>query len=476
MLETDGSKHQFHLATLAASSSSVNPRRMSQAITRRSILIIEGDEADGAETINSLSEQSQLRSADDESNEHRRALPDFQPAWEQEYQASAYQPREMMLVSLVSAAYFLGHFFGTISWQTQGGDAFAWQLRTWLPELISGGQNGLWLLLLSVPALRGACMRCYDAVCTYIIVTSYFATIVPAFISEFRSQYAAAAAGQPALTLTYSTFPPNRTCTAPAAPAPSNSTAPVAALDPAAAGCAELLLSGATYVAYTLWNIVPRVCRVGTAHAAAVAAVTAAALVVLALALGAGGWTVLACAAYQLATGAGAAYFCRVGERVARDKFATIKGTQFAAEQSGELLFTLVPRSVVARLATHDGQSMLGRELEDCTVMFCSLEPQARGFAMITAVIMIMIIMIMIMIMIIIIIIMIMIIMIIIICPHPRAPAPAVWRLSMPRRRGAPQVRNLARPVRPPRPAAPFLPFIAIHRHFCARHDPPVGP
>ena len=341
MRDLDTSRVPLTLANVSASEPVTNPRRMSQAITRRSILIIDSDDpANGSltETLNSLTEQNQLRASDEDNNDHQRALPDFQQAWEDEYQDSAFQPREMMLVCFVSAAYFLAHFLSTVL--APGAEDDPWLLRIWLPELLCGAQNTLWLLLLCVPALRGACMRLYDPASAYVIFTSYVATIVPAFLREFRSQYRPAAAGAASLTLDYSSFPPNRTC---ARSPPANATAAAGLGAAGGGGCAEYLLSGTAFVGYLLWNIAPRVCRIGTPYAAAAAPAAAIVLVVLALALGAGGWTVLACAALQLAAGAGAAYFCRVGERVARDKFATIKGTQFAAEQSRDLLLTLVP-------------------------------------------------------------------------------------------------------------------------------------
>ena len=58
-----------------------------------------------------------------------------------------------------------------------------------------------------------------------------------------------------------------------------------------------------------------------------------------------------------------------------REEFAAEKGIQFAAQQSGNLLYTLIPPDVAARSHSLDG-AMLARDIPCVTVMFCTLERQ----------------------------------------------------------------------------------------------------
>ena len=304
------------------------------------------------------------------------AFPIFKTAWEDEYVQSCYNPREMKLVSLISAIYFLGHFLGTVFWRGTDdvGGGRAWLVVTWLPELVVGLQNGLWVLLLSLKSWRAFCVPRYNAICTYIIVSSYVATIVPSFVWETRlAKFQTLHPTYLHLSIDYASFRPNRTCIQVVQGAGNDLNSLIGSV----MACNSFILSGTSYITYIFWNLLPRICRARTQHAIIVAFSTFVILLVLSIAVGVDRWAIATCTLFQLATGLAVATFCQAGDQRSRDKFAMVKATQFAAEQNRALLYTLIPPNVVRRLATHTGDDMLGRDIPLCTIMFCSLHSHA---------------------------------------------------------------------------------------------------
>ena len=296
--------------------------------------------------------------------------PPYQSEWDEEFKESTFNPRKMQLVCLISAVYFIGHFFGTVFVRENDdvGGGWRWLLATWLPEIICAAQNLLWMLALETKSLRPLCIQYYSAVCTYIIITSYGATIIPAFIWEYRLlRFHGLHPSKLWLTIDFSSFPPNRTCTV---------VNDVHATD-FVASCNTAVLSGTSFIGYVFWNLLPRVCRVKPALAALVALSTTTMLLFFSLAIGADTWTIVTCVVFQFMAGIGTAAFCVVGEKLSREKFAILKSTQFTGTQNRDLLYTLIPPNVVANITDHDPAIMLGREIPHCIIMFCSLEPHA---------------------------------------------------------------------------------------------------
>ena len=99
------------------------------------------------------------------------ALPVFQSKWEEDFKKTTFNQREMSWVCLISATYFLGHFTGTVGVRRTDDVAGSqtWLLLTWLPELLCGIQNLLWLCILNTRALRPFCIKRYDVLCTWVI-------------------------------------------------------------------------------------------------------------------------------------------------------------------------------------------------------------------------------------------------------------------------------------------------------------------
>lgn len=310
-----------------------------------------------------------------ESNTEEWTPPAFQDEWEKEFKESSFNPRKMQLVCLISLLYYYGNSFGTVFWRQKDdvGGGWYWLFVTWLPEMVCATQHGLWMLLLESQQLRPFCIRAYNAVCTYIIVCSYAATIVPSFLWEYRlAKFHALETSALKLDLALGgSFPPNRTCI-------HLNTTITGSETEFVASCNTSVLSGTVYIGYIFWNLLPRVCRIKPRYAAFVAVSTAVMLLIFSMAIGADAWSIITCVVFQLAAGAGTVFFCAVGDRLAREKFALLKATQFAGVQNRDLLHTLIPPNVVARMTGFKGErEMLGREIEHCIVMFCSLEPHA---------------------------------------------------------------------------------------------------
>ena len=94
----------------------------------------------------------------------------------------------MSWVCLISDTYFLAHFTGTVGVRRTDDVAGSqtWLLLTWLPELLCGLQNLLWLCILNATALRPFSIKRYDVLCTWVILCNYAAIIVPAFVWEIH--------------------------------------------------------------------------------------------------------------------------------------------------------------------------------------------------------------------------------------------------------------------------------------------------
>ena len=302
------------------------------------------------------------------------ALPVFQSKWEGDFKKTTFNQREMSWVRLISATYFLGHFTGTVGVRRTDDVAGSntWLLLTWLPELLCGLQNLLWLAILNTSSLRPFCIKRYDVLCTWVILSNYAATIVPAFVWEIRlAEKQSLRYNDTRLVIDFASFPPNRTCFLTGRDLDTTDLRLIRTDDEA---CQEFVLSGSNFITYVFWNLLPRICRVRAFHALVTAFSTFGILIMLSLAVGFDAWAIAGCALFQLTTGLATAAFCMNGDQRSRDKYAMGKATQFAAEQNRALLYTLIPQNVVERLATHTGDRLLGRDITLCTVMFCSLE------------------------------------------------------------------------------------------------------
>ena len=322
----------------------------------------------------------QLSHADIYEGTEEPSVPIFHPEWEQEYLETSFQPLEIRIFSFISSVYYLLHFLIVEFSNTDdgaGGNRF-WVLMTWLPELYAAVSSAIVFFLVTLPKTHKFCRRIYDLICAYTILISYLAALIPSVVLEVRrARFQREGVTQISWGIDFSVFPPARTCND-SDPLQSSSL-PIAYAT--SLGCNNLVISGNIYSIYILHVLLPRIFRNGSPTAVAVALSASAALVAALVAVGTlprdpGASTAVA---FQLLVGLGAAYFCHVRKQISRQQFAVAKGTKFATEQNRNLLNTLIPQNVVQKLAGHKGGSMLGNEVKECTVMFCSLEPQARA-------------------------------------------------------------------------------------------------
>ena len=137
-----------------------------------------------------------------------------------------------------------------------------------------------------------------------------------------------------------------------------------------------MILSGNSYCIYALLNILPMVFHMQQRSAIYVTCVNTLLLIISVLAMGATSWVLFSTVLFQFFAGLFASHFCGIHRSLAKKQFAIEKGTILANDQNSNLLYTLIPKNVVVRLADHHDSSMLGTSIRHCTVMFCSLEPQ----------------------------------------------------------------------------------------------------
>ena len=254
-----------------------------------------------------------------------------------------------------------------------GGDT--WILLTWTPQLLCGLMYVATAVLFSLPSRRLFCMRHYDALCATTIVFSCAACVATYVLVETRrARFQSPDYPNIRWGIDYSAVWPRRTC-ADADPAHTWAHPPRDSIN--SNGCNNLVLSGGAFSLYVHLNLLPLIYRLRAGTAARVAAANGAVLAAAVAAVGSAAWTLASALACLLAAGGLAAHLCRRRAAAARRQFAVDKGVRRAAEQSGNLLYTLIPRNVVERLAAAGpAGGMLGHELQHATVMFCSLEPQ----------------------------------------------------------------------------------------------------
>jgi hypothetical protein len=308
------------------------------------------------------------------------SVPIFQSEWEEEYLETSFQAMELRIFNCITCFYCLLHFLAVVCsnvYDGADGDRF-WVIVTWLPELYAAVSSVIVFCLCTLPQTHKFCSRIYDAICAYTILVSYLAAVIPnALLEVRRARFQREDAAWISWGIDYSVSPPARTC---------NDTDPMRSSSLTIAyatslGCNNLVISGNIFSIYILHVLLPRVFRIGAPTAVAVALVASAFLAAALLAVGSLPRDPGACSAiaFQLLVGLGAGYLCHVRKHISRQQFAVAKGTKFATEQNRNLLNTLIPHNVVQRLAGHKGGEMLGNEIKECTVMFCSLEPQAKS-------------------------------------------------------------------------------------------------
>jgi hypothetical protein len=314
----------------------------------------------------------------DESTHQNQVIPLFQPEWENEFQQTDFQPRPILATCSVAALFYTASFFygyfKPAHLRSAGGNN-DWIALTWVPHLFTGVLSGIIACLIYHGSFRKFFVRYYNSVCIFLIVLFYTSTVWFNLIREIRrSKFESSNTPQIVWGIDFSSPLPIRTC---------NDTDPVGTwqswpLVGTAVGCNNLILSGNVFAFYALINILPAFFRVRPLTAVLTTVANSLVLVAAVLAVGTRSWVLFTATLFQLAAGLSAAYMCRIRRQLARGQFAIAMGTRNAARKNRELLHTLIPENVLGRLASHEGGAMLGTTIRECTIMFCSLEPQAE--------------------------------------------------------------------------------------------------
>ena len=301
----------------------------------------------------------------------------FRPEWEDEFQRSQFQTRTFRAACCIGAMFFTFLFMMQLSAGTDGeGGSDIWFLMTWIPNLICGVMYGIMATLFSLQSCRTACIRNYDVICAVTIVMSYISCVLTYLLVEVRRvMFQNAEFSHIVWGVDYSQHWPRRTC---------NDTDPAKTwLNPPdqsinSNGCNNLILSGGAYSLYIQLNLLPLIYKLRSSTATWVTIANSAILACSVLSVGTNSWSLFTSISCQLAAGVLGAHLCHRRDGQARRQFAVAKGIRQAAEQSGNLLYTLIPQNVVERLTVHKDGDMLGRTIDHATVMFCSLEPQGK--------------------------------------------------------------------------------------------------
>jgi hypothetical protein len=321
-------------------------------------------------------------------------ITSFRDEWEEEFQKSQFARRTFRAASCIGAVFFMFQFLMQMMAGADGeagGDM--WFFATWSPQLVCGLMYAATAAAFTIDACRPFCMRHYDLLCAVTIVASCAgcaATYV--FVEARRALFQNPDFPHIRWGVDYASGWPRRTC-ADADPARTWSFPPEHSIS--SNGCNNLVLSGGAFCLYVHLNLLPLIYRLRAATAARVAAANAAVLSAAVAAVGSATWVLASALACQLAAGGLAAHLCRRRAALARRQFAVSKGIRRASERrslrartstrarahllthprarSGSLLYTLIPRNVVAQLASWRpaaGGEMLGQSLPCATVMF----------------------------------------------------------------------------------------------------------
>jgi class 3 adenylate cyclase len=301
-------------------------------------------------------------------------------AYREQFALYTYQPRTIRSVSLIGVVWFFYEFLNTCFTCSKGEDGAGgsglWILGTWLVEPIVGaGLLGV-AIVFSLKQLQIFCQRNYNIICVIVLVAIYLAVILPRAMLEIRLSIFQ----QLTVTQKYdhihweidaSNFPPIRKC---------NDTNPLLSwtnhTDQSTVGCNSIALSGSVFSFLLLVTLLPTILHMSWGSSL-IASISNSFLYLVALILtGTRGSAMISAVVFQLVSGLFASYFCAVRRRIAWAEFLVERSIERASERNGNLLYTLIPRNVMARLASHHGSDMLGRAIPHCTIMFCALEQE----------------------------------------------------------------------------------------------------
>ena len=298
---------------------------------------------------------------------------------EEEFFETDFQPYPVLLgATFASTSCFVlatCELIGQAGSPVEGNESFKWRIITAFPHILCVLYS-IFILFLFNKRSASVVLQNYNLLCTLLIVMVYVCTIWFSFIREIlRSQFQDLSISTVEWRIDFSSPIPTRVC---------NDSNPIRTWREwpylgEAVGCNNLILSGNVVGLYAFLAMLPAVFRMNWRFAVSITIILGLILVVAVLSVGSRTWILLSALLFQSCAGLTAALACKNREFLAREQFSMAKKTDLAAQQNRVLLHTLIPEDVLDRIATRKaGDSLLGTQIPACTVLFCSLEPQAE--------------------------------------------------------------------------------------------------
>ena len=316
----------------------------------------------------------------DKDLEYKDMIPAFRRDWELQF-AEQNTPSVIFRLSCILASIFSFYLFFDNLDNSGLSEVGATSTYSKFANLISGVAHIFLFGLFSASAFHRICLEYFAALCAVhgmLITGSLFFSQIGSEIERSRDSNAE---GYLRVDIAYSGSFPWRSCgdgqnlELEIVQAWSELNTSVGSST--AIGCDNAISSGGYCCGYIFIAFLPYIYKLSM-HYAACASVCIAVIVNLALLLtGTKFWPMTSFAALQLTAGLISMLLCRDHTVSARNAFALAKGMRRAADQNRNLLCTLIPHNVVEHLATNtSGEDMPGTDIAECTVMFCSIEPQ----------------------------------------------------------------------------------------------------
>ena len=304
-----------------------------------------------------------------------KTTPTFQKAWNEEFVYQGFDPVWIRAFCFVISCFLLFQVISTCfecDPPTDGaGGGVLWVIAAKIPNVIAIIVLALVFASSMITSkLRGRFIHNYDSICGLAIVSASAHSVCSSLLLEIRrSRFQSPYINTTIWQIDYSGTIPHRTC--------QDSNAVMSWTLTSTSGqsltCNNLLLGGDIVGYMMVATALPRIFRMKAVSAIVISFLHLTLLVVSFLLIGTEPAEFIPTVLLILISGIITAYFCHLGVRDAKEKFAVEKGLKFAAEHSSNLLYTLIPRTVLTRRHSVDLGMVCG-EIQHITIMFFTLE------------------------------------------------------------------------------------------------------
>ena len=331
-----------------------------------------------------------------DTQQNEREQTDFKKSWEDEFKTIIYSQQNSVLTTSLSIALISSVYDSIVDYTIAGlslGDSEKIETTVLFHWVISF----LCFLYCTAIALsfslkyrwfKSFCVRNRTVMCSSCIVAIHLLLVYSQVIIEVR-KILFPSDDHVNMTLQISkTMLPVRKC---------NDTEPWRTwLQPdqlfplGSSGCSIALLAGGSYCTYLLVALLPLIVELQYLPAIAISAANSTILITAALAIDAGGSGTIISIFFQAAAGAAVAAGCHTRAASRRRQYALVRAMRDTSDRNRNLLYTLVPPNVVDHLdslglgSVSDGNrfggggELVGRDIPQCTVLFCTLERHAE--------------------------------------------------------------------------------------------------